>query len=54
MKYKYETHSQIIWGKASKYFSTKKQAQAEMKRLKRKHPKTRFKLGGEGEKHRHR
>ena len=51
MKYKYETPTQIIWGKASKYFPTRKKAQTEMKKLKRKHPKTRFKIGGEGKKY---
>ena len=41
-----EDATTIRYHKASKYFSTKKQAQAEMKKLKKKHPKTIFKIAG--------
>jgi len=42
-------YSEIVYHKASKYFSTKKKAQNEMKKMKKKHPKTYYKIGGEPE-----
>ena len=36
----------IRYRKASKYFPTRKTAETEMKKLKKKHPKTIFKIGG--------
>ena len=41
-----EDATTIRYRKASKYFSTKKQAQEEMKRRRKKYPKTIYKLGG--------
>lgn len=41
-----EKPTTITYQKASKYFTTKKQAQSEMKKLKKMHPKTFYKIGG--------
>lgn len=38
---------EIIWHRASGYFHLRKEADKEMKRLKKKHPKTKYKVGGE-------
>ena len=37
----------IRYRKASKYFPTRKTAEAEMKKMRKKHPRTTFKIGGE-------
>ena len=41
-----ETPTTITYQKASKYFTTKKQAQSEMKKRKKTHPKTFYKIAG--------
>lgn len=47
MKKTKETPTTIHYHKTSKYFTTKKQAQTEMKKLKKKHPRTVYKIGGD-------
>jgi len=46
MKKTRETATEVIYRKASKYFDTKKKAQTEMNKLRKKSPKATYKIGG--------